>query len=469
MDIFDLSLVDRNKIALIENDKQISYGKLIENAMGITEKIKKRSLVFIIAENTCKSIEIYIGTLLSGSVPLLLHEDISVDKLLKLVTLYRPAFIFAIKGSFNTLVNYRVISSWERYVLWENVLKGEVEYPINKELALLLSTSGSTGSPKCVKISYENLKVNTKAIIEYLNIMNTDKAITTLPMDYAYGLSIINTHLMAGATIVLSKETVISEKFWESIEKYSCTTFGGVPFTYEVMIKLNLFDRLRNIRYLTQAGGKLHKKQVRIMFDECQKREIKFIIMYGQTEATARMAYLPWNYCEQKLGSIGIPIPGGKFEIVDEVGNKVENGVEGELVYKGQNVSMGYSNSYEELMLENEFNGILYTGDIAFCDNDGFYYITGRKNRFLKFYGNRVNLDEIEERINNEGIECACVGKDNYFVAVIINSNYMEKVKEIINNYGIEKRNIKVYSIESLPYQTSGKINYMLLKEIYVE
>lgn len=340
MDIWNLKSVKLNRIALIDEDKAISYAELIENAKRYTNKIRKRSLVFIIVENTHVSIEAYVGTILSDSVPLLLHNTIDLNKLTNLIRLYNPFYIFAFKATYSISSNYEAVDAFGGYILWEIKTGFIQKYSINNNLALLLSTSGSTGSPKCVRISYDNLIENTKSIIKYLEINDSERAITTLPMDYTYGLSIVNTHLMAGASIVLNKESIIKKNFWLNIKKYNCTTFGGVPFTYELINRFHLMENCSNIHYITQAGGKLHKKNAEIMIKECKQRGIKFIIMYGQTEATARMSYLPWEYAEQKMNSIGIPIPGGSFEIIDEKGNAVHEDIEGELVYKGKNVTM---------------------------------------------------------------------------------------------------------------------------------
>lgn len=469
MDIWGLESIQSDKIALIDEDREITYAELIESAKRYTKKIRKRSLVFIIVENTHTSIEAYVGTILSDSVPLLLHNNMDLDKFAKLIELYNPSYIFTFNGTYKILPNYKELDVFDGYILWERNTSLIQTYSINDDLALLLSTSGSTGSPKCVRISYENLIENTKAIIKYLEINDSERAITTLPMDYTYGLSVINTHLMAGASIVLYKESIIKKNFWINIKRHNCTTFGGVPFTYELIAKFNLMRYSENLHYITQAGGKLHKKHAEIIMKECKQRGIKFIIMYGQTEATARMSYLPWECAEHKIGSIGIPIPGGSFEIIDEEGKVVNENIEGELVYRGKNVAMGYAIDCFDLSKGDEVRGILHTGDIAIRDKDGFYYITGRKSRFLKIYGNRVSLDEIEERLNNEGIECACVGQDNLIVPVIVEAEFEGKTKDIIRQYGIERNCIKICVVNELPYQPSGKIDYSYLKKFILK
>ena len=338
---------------------------------------------------------------------------------------------------------------------------------------MLLTTSGSTGSPKFVRQSYTNIKANTNSIIQYLELDSSERPITTLPMNYTYGLSIINTHLAVGATILLTDKTLMQKEFWTFFKEQKATSFGGVPYTYEMLDKLRFMRMdLPTLRTMTQAGGKitpeLHEKFAQFAFENNKK----FIVMYGQCEATARMGYLPPESAVQKKGSMGIAIPGGSFSLIDIDGNEITNpNTPGELVYKGANVTLGYAENGNDLVKGDERNGVLITGDMAQFDDEGFYYIVGRKKRFLKIYGNRVNLDEIDRMIKAEyNIEVASSGIDDCMYIFVTESDKADSVR----NYVIGKTKLnpvafKVIVIDEIPKNDSGKTLYRELTKYYIK
>ena len=341
-----------------------------------------------------------------------------------------------------------------------------------KDLALLLTTSGSTGSPKFVRQSYANIEANTKSIIEYLQLDSSERAITTLPMNYTYGLSIINTHLMVGATLLLTDKGLMQKEFWKLLKEEKATSFGGVPYTFEMLDRLRFYRMdLPDLRYMTQAGGKITPKLHEKFAEYAASTGKKFIVMYGQCEATARMGYLPADRAVEKCGSMGIVIPGGKFHLIDAKGNEItDSNVTGELVYEGANVTLGYAECVEDLSKGDERNGILQTGDMAQIDDEGFYYIVGRKKRFLKIYGNRVNLDEIDRLIKArfDNIECASAGVDDHMYIFVTS----EKIADDVKNFVVEKTKLnpaafKVIIIDSIPKNDAGKTLYKELAKFY--
>jgi acyl-coenzyme A synthetase/AMP-(fatty) acid ligase len=340
------------------------------------------------------------------------------------------------------------------------------DYKLYPDLMLLLTTSGSTGSPKLVRQSYQNIKANTESIVEYLHIDEGDRAITTLPMNYTYGLSILNTHLHKGAGIILSDASLMEKRFWSLLEQEKATTFGGVPYTFEILKKLH-FEKMNVpcLRYITQAGGKLSGELQCEFVDICKNKNIQLIVMYGQTEASPRMSYLPWEYAESKLGSIGIAIPDGSFHLEDSNGKKIEStGVIGELIYQGENVALGYAENRFDLERGDDNKGILYTGDMARRDADGFYYIVGRKKRFLKIFGNRVNLDEVENLLQKEKIDCACSGEDDHLRIYVSDGNVIEKTMQfLVDHTGINRNAVKIMLLNEIPRNESGKILYSAL------
>jgi acyl-CoA synthetase (AMP-forming)/AMP-acid ligase II len=233
------------------------------------------------------------------------------------------------------------------------------------------------------------------------------------------------------------------------------------------MLKKLRFEKMNlpSLKYITQAGGKLSIELSAEFADICADKGIEFYVMYGQTEATARMSYLPWEYANTKVGSIGVAIPGGKFWLEDENGNVIKkNDTIGELVYQGDNVTMGYAESCFDLQNDDENNGILRTGDLAKIDPDGFYYITGRNKRFLKMYGNRVNLDEIEELIRTAGYDCVCAGTDDNLKIYITEPDDKDRIVSYIAKHtGINRAGFSFVHINKIPRNSSGKVRYSAL------
>ena len=300
---------------------------------------------------------------------------------------------------------FKNISQFKNYILLKNL--NDSKKTIHKNLMLLMTTSGSTGSPKFVRQSYKNVISNTKEIIKYLNIKKTDITITTLPINYVYGLSVINTHLFSGSTIVLNNYSMVEKKFWELIDSFKVNNFSGVPYNYNIIEKISKKGLPKSLKYTTQAGGKMNHVLLQKIIDVYKKYKIRLVQMYGAAEATSRMSYLNWNHAQTKMGSIGMPIPGGKFYLINKKGEKIKKKSQkkGELVYCGKNVCMGYAKKIKDLSLPDLNKGLLKTGDIAHEDFDGFFYISGRKNRYIKIYGVRVNLSELETILSRKGID----------------------------------------------------------------
>ena len=291
-------------------------------------------------------------------------------------------------------------------------------------------------------------------------------------MNYTYGLSIINTYLMAGASIVLCNDSLLSKSFWTRFNRLRVNSFSGVPFNYEVLDKLSFFNKEHlALKVLTQAGGKLNKDlQVKIA-KYSKKHGMKFFIMYGQTEATARIAYLDHNMSTDKIGSIGKAIPMGKICLVNESGNEIRypDSV-GEIVYYGKNVMMGYAKNKSDLHKGDEMGGVLYTGDIAKYDDEYCLYIVGRKKRFIKIQGKRFNLDDLEEWLM-ASVKCrlVCIGADNCLVVVSTQMEMLENIKNLLKEKGIYESYFKIFLSDELPYVSSGKIDYSSLSIKYLK
>ena len=469
----DISKYNDNVVILDDEGQSISYRELDEFCDRIGVCVKERSVVFSLCDNSIGAISGYIAFLAGGVVPLLLDRHIEEALRNHLIENYEPEYLYMQEKMQDDFGEMRCIHRERGYVLLETGYNRK--YKLYKDLALLLTTSGSTGSPKLVRQSYENIQANAESIAKYLEITRTERPITTLPMNYTYGLSIINSHILCGGTILATNYTLMDRRFWDFFKKGEATSFGGVPYTYEMLKKLRFFRMdLPSLRTMTQAGGKMSPELHREFAEYAAESGKKFIVMYGQCEATARMAYLPAEKAVEKYGSMGIAIPGGKLELVDTEGRVIESAdVAGELVYTGKNVTLGYAEKAEDLAKGDERFGRLETGDIAKRDQEGYYYIVGRKKRFLKIFGNRVNLDEIEGMIKREfgeNMDCACGGVDDKLYVFIAGDS--EEMVEQLRQFLTKKTRlhpsaIVVKMLEQIPKNEAGQTLYGELEEFY--
>ena len=337
----DLDKYASNTAIITEKSEKINYGDLLSFADTIGKQIENRCLIFAVCNNSFESIAGYIGLMRAGAVLFLIHDSIHHTLFKNLLDIFKPKYVYLPSKKCDLIINSSAIYSSTCYTLFKTNFS--LDYSIHKDLALLLSTSGSTGDPKLVRLSYKNIYSNAKSIAKYLSITSDDRPVTTMPMAYSYALSIVNSHLLKGASIILNDLTLMERGFWQLTKKKNATTFGGVPFIFEMLKKLRFANMdLPSLRYITQAGGKLAPELSAEFVDICSKKNMKFYVMYGQTEASPRMAYLPWEDAFKKIGSIGKPISGGKFRIEDANRTSVvDHNLVGELVYEGKNVSLG--------------------------------------------------------------------------------------------------------------------------------
>ncbi|MBP3474714.1 MAG: AMP-binding protein [Lachnospiraceae bacterium] len=447
-----------DSVALMEESREITYGQLDKMAQEISSRISQRSLLFCICQNSIGAVAGYVGFLQKGIVPVMLGHTIDRALYENLVNIYKPQYIWCPNDFVDNLPVYEM----ENYKLIET---GTQVPAMDEDLAVMLTTSGSTGSPKFVRQTYVNIQSNTEAIVKYLGILPQDRAITTLPMNYTYGLSIVQSHLLAGARLILTEQTFFDRGFWDYFQKSQATTFGAVPYTYQMLDKLRFLQMdLPSLRYITQAGGRLGEELHGKFGLGMREKGKALVVMYGATEATARMSYVPADKTVEKAGSIGIAIPGGHFELIDVDGSVITEPEQvGELVYYGPNVTPGYAESREDLNKGDERKGRLETGDMAKRDKDGFYYVVGRKKRFLKIFGNRVNLVEVEDLFGKEGYEVACVGEDDHML-VYTTADDCEKLVEFISSKtGLNRTAFSVKHIDEIPHNESGKVLYSQL------
>lgn len=452
-----------------EHGYQMTYSQLNDEAQKLAEQLGRRCLVFSLCRNEIGSVLGYVTFVNNGIVPVQLNSHLESGLLDNLLEAYNPSYLWIPRDQKEQFPEMAEVYSAFDYCLLKTGYK--TEPVLNDELALLITTSGSTGSPKLVRQSYTNILDNAQSIAEYLKLDETERPITTLPMNYVYGLSIINSHFLVGATLLLTDKTLMQKEFWAFFKEAEATSFGGVPYTYEMLDKLRFYRMdLPSLRTMTQAGGKITPELHEKFAKYAKEKGKSFVVMYGAAEATSRMGYLPPQKAVEKKGSMGVPIPGGKFFLLDADGKEINTPrTTGELVYEGKNVTLGYAECGEDLAKGDERHGRLETGDMAQFDEDGFYYIVGRKKRFLKIYGNRVNLDEIDRLIKGEfEIEVASSGVDDHLYLFVTDEKVAEPVRQfVINKTKLNPAAFKTIVIDEIPKNESGKTLYKELTKYY--
>lgn len=467
--MFDLMHFNDNIAVITDDGQTIKYIDLYNYQNELANYLGQRKVVLILCENVLGCLIGYLCCIINRIVPILIHSKI--DKLLlnSLLDTYHPTYIW-MPEKLNCFDESVVFHKWNYKLIKYNKSSN---YAIYEDLALLLQTSGSTGSVKMVRISYENLLENTKSIIRFLPISITDKAITSLPMCYSFGLSVINTYLFSGACLLLTKEKVVNHSFWSFLAKYGGTSFYGVPYTFSTIRKLNFSNMtLPSLKLLAQAGGKISKSDCKYFLSYSKANGCKFFVMYGQTEATARISYVPYEMLDKKVGSVGIAVPKGNIKISDSNGENISTAnTVGEIVYTGKNVSLGYSYSLRDLRLSDENHGVLNTGDLGYLDKDGYLFITGRNDRTIKLYGNRISLDEMEELLDSKFLaRFICCYKSGRIYVFSEKSYYLNEIElylAAITN--LNKDCFKYLNLPQIPYTYNGKCDYKRIEQLAEE
>ncbi len=453
----NLDKKEKNRIAVIDDSGQsISYGDICDFSIEFAKFVPQRSLIFLLSENRIGSLLGYTSCLINKIVPLVISAKTEEGLYDHLRDLYRPAFLW-IPNSLVTKLGYEVLfSAWD----YSLVKTGLPPVELYEELSLLLPTSGSTGSPKLVRHSYRNIEANADNVKRLFELTEEEKAMAILPMHYTMGLSVIASHLFAGATLLLSNRSLLDKGFWAMLKE--ATSFTGVPYSYEILAKMR-FTRmdLPNLRIITQGGGKLTPEMFHSLAQYAHDKGMKFIATYGQSECTARMAYLPAELALSKTCSIGFAEPGGQLSIVDAEGNETFEGeATGEMVYRGENVTLGYATCLEDLKKGDENHGIMHTGDIAHRDADGCFFIVGRMKRFLKIFGLRIGLDEVENLIKSKyQTDCYCKGDDQQLIVLTTNSAIADQLPSFIEEKThLFHQNIKVKVVDAILRNEAGKV-----------
>ncbi len=382
-------------------DRALTYAETLALGRRITAGLPPRALVVLRCSLTPESVAAYAALLVDGHVPLLIESTLAAPLADALIATYGP----------DAVIDPLSAAPVTR-------LAGGTS--LAPELALLLTTSGSTGSPKLVRQSATGVAANAAAIAQYLGLDAAERAFLHLPMSYSYGLSVLHSHWHAGACVCLTGASVMEAGYWDELATQHATSIAGVPFHYAAIRRLGeaRLD-IPSLKTLTQAGGRLDPRIATHFADWSARTGRRFIVMYGQTEAGPRIAWLPPEHTLAAPGAIGIPIPGVRIALCDEGGAAVPDGTPGEMVVHSPAVMLGYASCAADLAKGDERGGVLDTGDMAVRGADGLLRITGRRSRILKIYGLRVNIDEIEARLAAMGHVAHCFGEDDQLRVLI--------------------------------------------------
>lgn len=444
-----------DRTALIASGgRSVSYAMLDRGARSFGRMIgEDRRLVFLEVENSIAALTAYVGCLIAGHVVYPFARG-SGSKTDRLVELYQPNAVVTFDGD-------------------EAVVTRPSDRPValHDDLRLLLSTSGSTGSPKFVKLSARNIQSNAGAIAEYLELDESERAITSLKPSYSYGLSVVHSHLECGGSLLLTDDSVTDAGFWSAFRDHEATSFAGVPYTFELIMKSGLdLGGLPLLRYVTQAGGRLPPEHVERFARQSAAQGWRFYVMYGQTEAAPRIAYLPPDAAAERPAAVGIPVPGGRIDLLDEDGSViVATETPGVLVYSGPNVMMGYAETRDSLA-NDETPSCLRTGDIAVRHSDGLISIVGRESRFVKPFGVRVNLEEVERDVAVIAPGAVATGNDDLIVVALppgASDQQAGLARTLGARYGLPEHIFVIAVVDVLPRLDNGKLDYRRLLAEY--
>ena len=424
-------------------ERWLDYRGLAEAVARTAEPLRDRPLVFLFSGLSLAGCIAYLASLEAGAPIGLFGAGLPPGRADALIRLYRPHLVIG----FSPETGYGAVpgqADWYR--------RQDDDAPIlHPDLTLLLSTSGSTGSPKLVRLTRRALDSNAAAIIDSLDIAPDQRSVLNLPFSYSYGLSVLNSHLAAGASVLLTREGVTGHGFWQRLAAQRVTSMPGVPMVYEMLRRLG-FETVAppHLVTLTQAGGKLSAPLTQHFQEVMAARGGRFFVMYGATEAGPRMAVLDPAQLPGKLGAAGTAIPGGRFEIVD-----------GEIVYFGPNVMMGYAENAEDLASGDTLQGRLATGDLGRLDEDGVLWITGRAKRIVKVNGLRFNLDEVEALATASFAPSAAIATDERLTLLIEADDRRapEIRRALAIALALPPASVRVQCVGRLPLAENGKID----------
>jgi acyl-CoA synthetase (AMP-forming)/AMP-acid ligase II len=431
---------------------------------------ERKRVVFVLADQNPGGIVAILASASAGHAVALIDPSMAETKIAALIESYRPELILAAKAERLAWLSDRGYGPArplaENVFLSERTEKPDDAPAIDPSLLLLLATSGTTGAPRLVRLAQSAVIANALQIAQSLDIGVESVGVAHLPFHYSYGWSVVASHLIKGAGVAVLDDNLMSTTFWESIAKAGGTHFPGVPFHYATIARLGLKLIPECVTTFTQAGGALDVKVQKRMHDFAEGRGARFFVMYGQTEAAPRMTTLPHSRFEAKAGSVGLALPGGRIGI-EKDGAALGPGENGDVVYRGPNVMLGYADERSDLAKGDELGGRLETGDVGTLDGEGFLFLTGRTKRFAKIAGLRLGLDQMEKEFHSVGVVACIDGGEKILVFFdeTTESLLKERARAIAAEYKIPPTSFSLRRVEAIPRLTGGKVNYALLKE----
>ena len=422
-----------DKVALIHEDIRATYSEINAAANLLAQWLLKHGIskgnrVIIIFENCFEYVVSYYGVLKTGAVVVPLSRDIKPEGLKPLLSELEPKAIISSNRFERLLVSSDLSCSNIKHIIlkspklngsipklrvtkWEEIIqKNKVFDPdidiSDTGLSSIIYTSGSTGTPKGVMLSHKNIVSNTLSICHYLNLSDKDIQMVVLPFFYVFGKSLLNSHFAVGGSVVINNKFAFPAVVLKQMAKENVTGLSGVPSTYAYLLHRSPMEKYRNklphLRYCSQAGGHM-AQTLKVKLRKTLPKHTQIFIMYGATEASARMSSLLPHQFTSKIGSIGLPISGVNLSVVDKNGKQLPKSEIGELVASGENIMLGYWNDPQSRAKVVDANGY-HTGDIGYQDDDGFFYVTGRKDNLIKVNGHRINPQEIEDVLQSTGL-----------------------------------------------------------------
>ncbi|MCE7798737.1 AMP-binding protein [Sphingobium sufflavum] len=430
----------------------------------------EKRLAFILATNSKATLVGFLALVAAGHAVALIDPGLPEDRLAHLLACYQPDILLGsapLSSLASTIAGNWVCSDPTVDVPATAIRQGGNEPArLHPDLGLLLLTSGTTGGAKFVRLSWKALVTNARQIAHSLAITSESVGVGHLPFHYSYGLSVVTSHLIAGARVALMIDSLTSESFWAKVKASEGTHFAGVPFHYTVLARLG-FDMVPStVNMFTQAGGGLDARIQAMVLAKVEASQSRFCVMYGQTEAAPRIACLPSELLLDKRGSVGVAMPASAISICGQDGAALPVGQTGHVVYEGPNVMLGYADSRTDLALGDLMKGRLETGDLGWMDEDGFLYLSGRVARFAKIAGLRLSLDDIETQLSLLGsIACVDLGEQ---IAVVFEGEIPEDAKAQAKTLALASKipptSFLVRRLAELPRKSNGKIDYALVK-----
>lgn len=448
-----------------EYGRTVSYRELTSLSAQAEKWATENRLVMMLCRNTLGALASYAALIESGCAVMPLSASLPESQRQTIMNAYRPGFLLIPQDAQSAFLRLHQEAEIYDYCLLRT--NYENPFPVHPELGLLLSTSGSTGGVKFVRQSRTNILSNARVLADGMDVIGEDRTITGLPLQYTYGLSVTAANLLRGATMIVTDQTVMDEAFWDLFESEEVTAFHAVPSTWAMLHQLGFFgEDFPHLRVMTQAGGKLSNELQRYYASYARQYNKRFVIMYGQSEATAAITILPPEKALEKIGSAGYPVPGVSVTLVDEERRLIEApGIQGELICHGKNVAMGYALRGEDLIRGAEWGETLPTGDLAVREEDGAYRITGRLKRCIKVSGHRISLDDLDEKIMDHlQILSATVGSDDHPVIYVRSPEEAAEVESWIpKEFSLLRLAFRTRVIDDFPRNEGGKILYSQL------